>query len=188
MSAAPEGPGTPARRGHLVAGTLAFVLLAPGSTVGLVPWLITRWRLARPPLGWTGLRWVGAAIIVAGFLVFADAVRRFLVEGRGTPAPIAAPERFVATGPYRLVRNPMYVGVLAMVAGQALLLASPWTGVYAVVLAAAFHLFVLGYEEPNLRARFGASYDDYRSQVGRWVPGLGRSRVTGRSPRSADSP
>lgn len=96
------------------------------------------------------------------------------MQGSGTPAPIFPTDRLVAEGFYRFMRNPMYVAVLAIVIGQALLFSSLLVLAYAVVLAAAFHLFVLFYEEPTLRKTYGASYDAYCAEVGRWLPRLGR--------------
>src|SRR5205823_3503744 len=83
--------------------------------------------------------------------------------------PIAAPNVFVARGPYRYVRNPMYIGVLTSILGIAIAYASAWVLAYAVLVAIAFHFFVLGYEEPTLEDRFGASYREYRRTVPRWV-------------------
>ncbi|OGO34780.1 MAG: hypothetical protein A2Z03_07020 [Chloroflexi bacterium RBG_16_56_8] len=94
----------------------------------------------------------------------------FLVKGRGTPAPIDPPKELVATGFYRYVRNPMYVGVLLILAGHFL-----WFGYWNLIIYTAFaflatHLFVVLYEEPNLRKRFGRAYEDYLNSVPRWMP------------------
>jgi protein-S-isoprenylcysteine O-methyltransferase Ste14 len=94
----------------------------------------------------------------------------FLAEGRGTPAPVEPPEELVVTGFYRYVRNPMYVGVLAIICGHFL-----WFGfwnllLYAAVIFVAFHTFVRYYEEPNLKKRFGKAYENYLRQVPRWLP------------------
>jgi protein-S-isoprenylcysteine O-methyltransferase Ste14 len=94
----------------------------------------------------------------------------FLVQGRGTPAPIDPPKEMVAAGFYRYVRNPMYVGVLAIIMGHFL-----WFGfwnllIYTMIVFLAFHAFVTYYEEPNLRRKFGASYENYLKQVPRWIP------------------
>jgi len=108
-------------------------------------------------------------IAIGGALVL-ETTARFALQGRGTPAPFAAPERFVAHGSHRVVRNPMYVGVLALIVGQALLLGREVLLGWAGVAALLFHLFVVLHEEPELRKRFGAEYDGYRSRVGRWFP------------------
>ena len=108
-------------------------------------------------------------LAIGGGLVL-ETTARFALQGRGTPAPFAAPERFVARGSYRVVRNPMYVGVLALIVGQALLLGREVLLLWAGVAALLFHLFVVLHEEPELRKRFGTEYEDYRRRVGRWLP------------------
>lgn len=90
--------------------------------------------------------------------------------GRGTPAPVDAPKRLVVRGLYRRVRNPMYLGVLLVVVGWALRLASQGLALYALGLGALFHLFVVCYEEPALRRSFGPAYEEYAARVGRWWP------------------
>jgi protein-S-isoprenylcysteine O-methyltransferase Ste14 len=94
----------------------------------------------------------------------------FLHEGRGTPAPIDPPKELVAAGFYRYVRNPMYVGILLILIGHFL-----WFGYWSLLVYTAFaflstHLFVTFYEEPTLRNKFGASYEEYCKRVPRWVP------------------
>jgi protein-S-isoprenylcysteine O-methyltransferase Ste14 len=108
-------------------------------------------------------------IAIGGGLVL-ETTARFALQGRGTPAPFAAPERFVVRGSYRVVRNPMYVGVLALIVGQALLLGREVLLVWAGVAAVLFQLFVVFHEEPELCKRFGAEYEEYRRRVGRWLP------------------
>jgi protein-S-isoprenylcysteine O-methyltransferase Ste14 len=154
-------------------GTVLFALLGPPvvATV-LMPWLLSRWKLEEPFFGWGPWRWLGAAALGSGALLAADSMTRFSRVGRGTPAPWASPTTFVATGLYRLVRNPMYVGVLLVIVGEALVLGSAAVLVWAAILAIVFHLFVVFIEEPSLRARFGSEYDDYCQRVGRWLPRL----------------
>jgi protein-S-isoprenylcysteine O-methyltransferase Ste14 len=151
-----------------VLGSAAFVLFGgPTIVAGLVPWLLTRWEADDPPIA---LRVTGAVLIAIGGVLVLETTARFALQGRGTPAPFAAPERFVARGSYRVVRNPMYVGVLALIVGQALLLGREVLLLWAGVAALLFHLFVVLHEEPELRNRFGTEYEDYRRRVGRWVP------------------
>lgn len=103
-------------------------------------------------------------------MVLVRAFVGFVVEGLGTPAPIAPPERLVVGGMYRYVRNPMYVAVLATIGGQTLLLGRPVLLLYGAVMAASVVAFVHWYEEPNLRRRFGADYERYRAAVPGWWP------------------
>jgi protein-S-isoprenylcysteine O-methyltransferase Ste14 len=151
-----------------VLGSAAFVLFGgPTIVAGLVPWFLTRWEADDAP---TALRILGAALILAGGGLVLETTARFALQGRGTPAPFAAPERFVVRGSYRVVRNPMYVGVLALIVGQALLLGREVLLVWAGVAAVLFQLFVVFHEEPELCKRFGAEYEEYRRRVGRWLP------------------
>ena len=125
-------------------------------------------RLAIQIPGW--LRPVGWALGIGGAILTTWCVAAFLTEGRGTPAPFDPPREFVASGPYRHVRNPMYLGGFAVLLGAGLASASP-----AIVLLAGFfwflaHLFVVLYEEPALERRFGETYVSYNAAVSRWLP------------------
>jgi protein-S-isoprenylcysteine O-methyltransferase Ste14 len=151
-------------------GTILFVALVPGTVVGLVPYGLSGWRLAPPLLGWTATRWIGVGLLLGGFPLFVTFLGRFIREGHGTPAPVAAPERLVVGGAFRHVRNPGYVAVVSMIVGQGLLFGSRAVLVYAAGLALAFHLFVVLYEEPTLRGRFGEDYASYCRRVPRWIP------------------
>jgi protein-S-isoprenylcysteine O-methyltransferase Ste14 len=94
----------------------------------------------------------------------------FARRGRGTLAPVDPPRTLVVQGLYRYVRNPMYLSVTMIVLGEALLTGSRALLAYWAVWFLAANLFVIGYEEPTLRRRFGPAYDRYRATVGRWVP------------------
>jgi protein-S-isoprenylcysteine O-methyltransferase Ste14 len=153
-------------------GTVVFVLVVPASVVVLGPWLLTGWHLAPPLFGWHATRWLGGVLIVLALPVFAAFNLRFVVEGHGTPAPIAPTERLVVGGPFRWVRNPGYISVTALLLGQALVFGSPALLAYAAVVALDFHLFVVLYEEPTLRRKFGPEYETYCGAVRRWVPRL----------------
>jgi protein-S-isoprenylcysteine O-methyltransferase Ste14 len=150
-------------------GSLLFLALAPGTVAGLGPWWINGWRFHDAP---AALRVAGAALIAGGLYLLLECFGRFAVQGRGTPAPIAPPERLVVTGPYRRVRNPMYVAVVALILGQAALFADPRLAAYAAVIWLAFHLFVLAYEEPTLRRAFPQDYAAFTAAVPRWLPRL----------------
>lgn len=110
---------------------------------------------------------VGAVILLWSFW-------NFLQQGRGTPAPVEPPKELVAVGFYRYIRNPMYMGVLAIIIGHFL-----WFGfwtllIYSAVVFTAFYVFVTYYEEPTLKKKFGAAYDEYRKRVPGWIPKLPR--------------
>jgi protein-S-isoprenylcysteine O-methyltransferase Ste14 len=94
----------------------------------------------------------------------------FVTAGRGTPAPFDAPRRFVAVGPYRAVRNPMYLGAVSLLTGVGLWIRSPAIVVLAVAGLGLAHVFVLLYEEPTLEREFGREYREYRERVNRWLP------------------
>ena len=160
------------RRPTAAIGSAVFFVLAPGVVVGLIPWWLTRWQAREPLPYWMPVRALGAVLLVAGLIALVGAFVRFVVEGLGTPAPVAAPERLVVGGVYRYVRNPMYVAVLEAIVGQALLLGRLVLLLYAAgawLLVAAFVRF---YEEPTLTRRFGADYEAYRRAVPAWWPRL----------------
>lgn len=144
-----------------------FLVLAPGLVAGLVPWWLTRWRAEDV---WLPLRIAGLLLLVAGVGALLHAFARFVVEGLGTPAPVAPTERLVVGGLYRYVRNPMYLAVVATIVGQALLLGRPVLLAYAAAFGAAVAAFVRWYEEPTLRRRFGEEYEAYRRAVPPWWP------------------
>jgi len=153
-----------------VIGTLFAAPVFIGLVLTYVPYTLCGWRFAPPFLGQAWTRWLGVALIVLALPVLADFLVRFVREGHGTPAPVAPPERLVVRGVFRYVRNPSYVAGVAAVVGQGLLFASVEVLVYALALAVGFHLFVVLYEEPTLRRKFGAAYEAYCRDVGRWLP------------------
>src|SRR5919112_4707136 len=152
-------------------GSLLFLLIAPGTVAGLVPWWLTGWAIHDWPQPYaTPLRLVGAVLIVLGVPALLHAFARFVLEGIGTPAPVAPPEHLVVGGLYRYVRNPMYLAVEATIGGQALILGRPALLLYAAVFGATVFAFVRGYEEPTLARQFGAEYEAYRRTVPGWWP------------------
>ncbi len=158
-------------------GTIAFVLLVPGTALVLVPYLLTGWRLAPPLLGSGATRGLGVVLLAIALPIFVAFNVRMVLEGRGTPAPVAPTEHLVVGGPFRWVRNPGYVSGIALLVAQGLILASPAVLAYAAALALGFHLFVVLYEEPTLRRQFGADYEAYCRRVPRWVPRFRRVRA-----------
>jgi protein-S-isoprenylcysteine O-methyltransferase Ste14 len=158
------------QRPAAIAGSAFFLLLAPGTVAGWIPWLLCRWKIKPPLLGFYSLRWTGVLLIAAALPVLLDSFRRFAVEGLGTPAPVAPTEHLVVSGMYRYVRNPMYAAVVSLIFGQGLLFGSVHVLEYGLAVWLVMHLFVLGYEEPVLHARYGTEYDEFRAHVRRWIP------------------
>jgi protein-S-isoprenylcysteine O-methyltransferase Ste14 len=153
-----------------LAGSLLFFLVAPGTVAGVVPWLITQGRLEPPFLGFPILRPIGVVLIALGLIPLIESFARFALKGLGTPAPILPTRHLVVTGFYRYVRNPMYVGVVTIILGEALLVSDTYLLAYAACAWLAMHLFVISYEEPKLQQTFGAEYNAFRANIPRWLP------------------
>jgi protein-S-isoprenylcysteine O-methyltransferase Ste14 len=160
------------KRPTAAAGSALFFAVAPVVVAGVIPYLLTGWEAGGD--WWLPLRLLGAALVVAGGAVLVQAFARFVVEGLGTPAPVAPTEHLVVGGPYRYVRNVMYVAVTAAIAGQALLLSRVDLLVYAAVAWAGMAAFARFHEEPALTRRYGAQYEEYRRAVPAWWPRLRR--------------
>ena len=168
------GLGVRAVRARAAAGSALFFLLAPGVVAGLIPWWLTGWEPEDPVSFWGPLRVAGVVLLAAGVGVLLHAFVRFVVEGLGTPAPVVPTKRLVVGGLYRYVRNPMYLAVLAVIVGQALILGRLELLAYAALVAAAFAAFVHWYEEPTLQRQFGDEYEAYRQEVPAWLPRVRR--------------
>ena len=125
----------------------------------------------------TWLRPLGFVVASAGALLAGACIATFVTKGRGTPAPFDPPREFVASGPYRYVRNPMYIGAAAVIFGAGLALSSPSIVILALAFLLVMHLFVVVYEEPALAGKFGASYQRYTSSVHRWIIRKPKSNV-----------
>jgi protein-S-isoprenylcysteine O-methyltransferase Ste14 len=162
------------RRVIALLGSVVFFVLAPGFVAGLVPYWLSRWQLGPPFFGLNIFRFAGAALVALGGIVLLESFGRFAIQGLGTPAPVLPPKHLVVKGLYRFVRNPMYVAVLATIAGQALLFGNLRLLVYCGIVWILFHLFVTGYEEPKLRKTFGREYETYCANVPRWLPRRGK--------------
>lgn len=143
-----------------------FTVVVPGAGAVWIPW----WILSRPGSIPTPAAWYAASFIVIGAALYFLCVWNFAVVGRGTPGPWDAPRQFVAVGPYRWVRNPIYIAALLVVLGEAWLFLSMPLLLYCAAMAIFCHLFVIGYEEPTLRRRFGETYVEYVRTVSRWIP------------------
>jgi protein-S-isoprenylcysteine O-methyltransferase Ste14 len=172
LVACPESrsEGTVVQRTIAVLGSAVFFVVAPSTLAGLVPWLITGWQLEPPFLGLELTRGIGAILILAGVPGVVDAFARFALQGLGTPAPIAPPRNLVVTGLYGYVRNPIYVALVAIILGQAVLMGDSRLIVYGALLWLFFHFWVVVYEEPTLEQTFGREFEAFRAAVPRWIP------------------
>ena len=149
--------------------TLLFIILAPGTVTLWVPYLLLR-RYGHWPSA--GVGWLALTLSAVGVLILLSCMRDFAVVGHGTPAPIDPPKLLVVSGPYRFVRNPMYWGVELVLLGEAICFRSMHLAVYAILVGFCVQLFVVFYEEPTLRKKFGTSYQEYCWAVPRWIPRL----------------
>ena len=160
------------RKMWAVLGSALFLIIAPGIVAGFIPWWISKWNIQAPFLGFAPLRALGALLLVVSVLVLLESFARFALQGVGTPAPVFPTRHLVVNGLYRYVRNPMYLAVVSIIFGQAMILGSVSLLAYGVLVWLTFHLFVLAYEEPTLRKTFGTEYDAFCANVPRWVPRL----------------
>lgn len=152
-------------------GTVVFLVLTPGVVAGLIPAMITGWRIPWTA-GWESpVAIVGALAILSGVSVLFDAFVRF-ARADGTPAPPLPTAHLVVVGPYRYVRNPMYLAVLSIILGQAVLFGSVAAVIYAGIVLVAVASFVRGYEEPTLELEYGEEYRAFRRNVRGWIPRL----------------
>ncbi len=151
--------------------TALFTIVVPGTVAGYVPW-----RLGQGATSITGAaEWAAVSVIAFGIASYVyTAFWGFALIGGGTPAPIAPTRILVVKGLHRYVRNPMYIGVALVIAGQAWLFRSLHIAIYLACVLVIVNFFVLFYEEPALRQQFGEEYDNYRTRVPRWIPKIGR--------------
>jgi protein-S-isoprenylcysteine O-methyltransferase Ste14 len=147
--------------------TAIFTIFIPGTVAVYVPYRLTRGAIAQPPSDRIGV--LALLPILFGIGVHLYSAWHFAVTGLGTPAPIDPPKTLVVRGPYRLTRNPLYVGVVSVLFGEALMVRSLTLTEYAAAVFLAFYAFVLVYEEPVLRDKFGAAYAEYCAKVPRWI-------------------
>jgi len=158
------------RRVLSIIGSVIFLLIAPLTVAGLVPYWITRWQMQLSLGDLPLLSILGVLLILAGVPVLLDSFARFAIQGLGTPAPVFPTRHLVVQGLYRYVRNPMYVAILAIVLGQTLFFGSLRLLEYGAILWLGFHVFILVYEEPTMRATFGDQYETFCAHVPRWIP------------------
>jgi protein-S-isoprenylcysteine O-methyltransferase Ste14 len=153
----------------LLLKNLLYIVIMPGVIIGWLPLRLFE-RRAQWPGTLEGLHFTGAGITLLGAVFFLYCTWLLAVRGHGTPSFFDPPKKLTRRGPYKWVRNPMYLALFAMVAGEGLFFRSWHIGIYFVFLVCALHLLVVGYEEANLRFRFGAIYEDYKRDVPRWLP------------------
>ena len=149
-----------------------FLVIAPGTVAGYIPWRICLWHVEAPLAGIYLFRILGVLLITAGLPILLDSFASFAFQGLGTPAPVFPTRHLVVSGLYRYVRNPMYVGVVWLIFGQGLFFGCVGVLKYGIAVWTAFHLFVLVCEEPTLRSAYGPEYEDFCKNVHRWVPRL----------------
>lgn len=155
-------------RTNVLASVLFTLFGGPGLVLVLIPWLITRFRLPlHQPLPQLS---VAVLLIAAGLYPLLESIVRFVTVGRGSLVPTLPPEHLVVTGIYRYVRNPMYVGVLVVIAGEALLFRSPGLLIHFCAAWLVMNTFVHFYEEPKLAHTFPVEYAVYKQHVRRWIP------------------
>ena len=156
---------------------LLFTVLVPGTVAVYIPLRIVANRAGTFAPDWGAWQIAALLPLSIGAAIYFWCLRDFAVRGRGTPAPIDAPRHLVVRGLYKYVRNPMYIGVLLVIAGWAMFLPSRRVLFYGVAVGLCFHLFVMLIEEPLLREKFGEQYQDYCRKVGRWVPRVSRKQA-----------
>ena len=150
---------------------IIFTIFVPGTITILIPyWILTR-NFAVVSSHWGMPQYLALLPVLLGVSVYFRCVWDFASVGRGTPAPIDPPKVLVVCGLYRYVRNPIYLGVLFVLLGEAVFFESWALSRYAIGVFVIFHLFVIVYEEPSLRRKFGESYERYCRSVRRWIPG-----------------
>jgi protein-S-isoprenylcysteine O-methyltransferase Ste14 len=161
----------------LLLRSVFFTFLLPGTVTILIPYWLISSRDAAFSSNRQALHYLGFPLIVIGVAGLLWCIWRFFSEGRGTLAPVDPPKHLVVQGPYRYVRNPMYVSVVTVLLGEAIFFMSVSALIEAGVFVILAHLFVTCYEEPALQRQFGKSYERYLQTVGRWIPRY-RSRAT----------
>ena len=154
----------------VLARGLTYATLFVALVLVLVPARVLQWSGVRAPSAFGAAQLTGLAIAFAGGAMTVWCVLAFAFVGRGTPAPFDPPRRLVVRGPYRFVRNPMYVAAATALASAALYYQSLSLLAYVAVFMLATHLFVVWYEEPTLSRMFGDDYAAYRARVRRWLP------------------
>ena len=162
-----------AEQGWALLKTLIFGLVIGYFIVYYLPWTLAIRGYEASYAGAGALRWFGVVPLVAGAFIALRCAFAFAWTGRGTPVPLDPPRTLVVSGFYRYVRNPMFLGVCLLLLGEIVLWGSLAAGLgYVAVVAASVTLLILLHEEPSLRAKFGADYEEYCRNVPRFLPRL----------------
>ncbi len=158
------------RPGSLFLRNAIFTILQPGVVAGLIPYLIAGDNVHhKTSFGLSGIDYLALAMFFTGIVITLHCIFRFAVEGKGTLSPADPTRKLVVSGLYKFSRNPMYVGVSLMLAGESIFLGSTSLWIYTAIVISAFNLFVIFYEEPRLKKAFGSEYEGYRKLVRRWL-------------------
>jgi protein-S-isoprenylcysteine O-methyltransferase Ste14 len=166
--------------------SIFFALLLPGNVAGAIPALLVWWGEGEFDIG--SFRFIGSFPFAVGLIGLVWCIVDFARIGRGTLATVDPPTVFVSRGLYRYVRNPMYVSVFLILLGETLLFQNWMIGAWGAVAVTGFHLFVILWEEPHLRGRFGNAYERYLRTVPRWIPRFTAGEGESGSPTSRSCP
>jgi protein-S-isoprenylcysteine O-methyltransferase Ste14 len=149
---------------------LFFTILQPGLVAGLIPYWIIKPKIKNTftlPLNW--YRYAGVIVFVTGFIIMINCIATFAIKGRGTLSPADPTKHLVATGLYKFSRNPMYIGVMLILTGEAIFFKYADLWIYALLVFIAFNAFIILHEEPRLKRDFGNGYKNYCRKVRRWI-------------------
>ncbi len=151
---------------NLFVKSVIFSVIVPGIVAVLIPILIAGEKITE------NICFIlsGLLLLASGAIVYSWCVWDFVSFGKGTPAPIAAPKHLVVRGLYHYSRNPMYVGVLLVISGWALIYSRPVIFIYGLFVIICFQMFIVLYEEPRLYQIFGRDFNQYKAKVNRWLP------------------
>ena len=148
---------------------LFFMFIGPGSVIFFIPYFILSFFGSSNLIKAGDLQYFGILPIIAGSIVSLWCSFDFIFIGKGTPVPTDPPKKLVVFGLYRFVRNPMYIGILVLLFGEAVLFKSFILICYTACIFCLFQIFIIGFEEPSLHAQFGKEYEEYCSSVPRWI-------------------
>ena len=162
-------PEKPESAVSLLLRNLFFTLLQPGLVAGLIPYYILGGDFGIIEFTGGFQLYAGIAIFLLGLAIMLRCILQFALEGKGTLSPADPTKRLVVLGLYKYSRNPMYLGVMLILIGEAIITSSVNIWIYAVIVFIAFNVFIVVHEEPRLRKDFGGEYLKYCQNVRRWI-------------------